>query len=367
MCDSCTTIDLSCRLCGRAIRVRAGTGRRGGVQARLRTVSRQPRRRLARPQSGRASQAHTRSGQQCIDDWNDAAAGRRSHRPRAPRGRAVPGGSPAGRLVGGSDCGSVPDLNSHVRPCFGRSLERMGRWHHQYALSASGTGWADGGAGAESQAQVGLRLSGRDVGTFAARGGRRPVVRGERQRRGVQPRPTDRLHSLDLPCRSRHTECARRGAACGTWIEGIRGLLRGWCRQRLRTRCVERQATLDEKARRPSTGSRDRLTDIARRSVVCAHIGPRRGRSGWAGPVPSAARSAGACRRFDVATGAVVCVGTRSPRNPSREARTRKVCRHGGRPEPESGRRRRSTSNGTRFTSALATGIPVRLNQRPML
>ncbi len=116
--------------------------------------------------------------------------------------RAVAGvpGRPAARHRGAA---------VHRRPLHGRSsapcgrgdrrgLERLGRRHHQYPLPGGQPRRAHRRAGAAAQAEVGVRLSRRQLGPRTAGRRRRSPLRRQRERRRLRARREDRLHLLDL-------------------------------------------------------------------------------------------------------------------------------------------------------------------------
>ena len=245
-----------------------------------------------------------------------------------------------------------------VDPAKGAELERLGRDRDQHPLRAGRQGRPDRADGAAAEAEVGLRVSGRDLGAIAARRRRRTAVRRQRGRRSVLARREDRLHVLGVPrasrasgarCRSASTRGARGAAPYAIFFTDFDGNVYGVDANsgtQLWTRKVE------DHPQARATGSATYYN--GRLYVPMAGIGEEAVRA--AVRITSAARSAAASPRSTPTPARSCGRRTRSPRSRRSAASPRKAARPGDPRARASGRRRRSTRAAACSTSSTGNG-----------
>ena len=173
-------------------------------------------------------------------------------------------------------------------------------------------------AGAEALAEVGVRLSRRDVGLVAA--DRRRRARCSSAARTARCTRSTRRAAASTGRSRRRAACGRRCRSAARRRGRLRGVLRRHRRQRLRARRGDRHAS---SGRAGSTSIRTRGSPGRRRSTgACCTCRSRRWRKPRpASPATSAARSAAASNALDAKTGATCGGPTRCPKR-SRWART---------------------------------------------
>ena len=125
------------------------------------------------------------------------------------------------------------------------ALERMGRQHRKHPVS----GRFDGGGRREGhstlEAQVGFRVPRRAERGCAANDGRRPCVCRFAKRHGLRFERRHRLYSLALSSRFRRTGCRNHRQHRDELGPAVRSFHWRPIRQRLRRRCRDRSASVD--------------------------------------------------------------------------------------------------------------------------
>ena len=155
------------------------------------------------------------------------------------------------RAVAGTSAATRSAAISRARPSAGAArgarsaarrgaspLERLVAVASQHPFPTDGAGGTHRGTRVRAVAEVGLRLSGRDVRMVAADGCARTAVRRQPERHGLFARREDRLHLLDVHREDRRAHGARR-------TRSVRGrgmrVLRRHGRERLRARRRQRR------------------------------------------------------------------------------------------------------------------------------
>jgi hypothetical protein len=128
-------------------------------------------------------------------------------------------------------------------------VERVGKRSRQHSIPAGRLRAADRGAGAESEAEMGVRLPDGGVLQRPADDRLRPRLRRQRQRLFLLARCEDGLRLLVLPERVDHSQRAGGRTRQRSGSGSICRLLRRRTRQRLRSRCPDRPAVVENSRR----------------------------------------------------------------------------------------------------------------------
>ena len=143
----------------------------------------------------------------------------------------------------------VPHEPAAVRSGARSGVERLESATSRTRASSRRTSPADRRAGAEAEAEVGVRISHRRVGQRAADDRRRPRLRRQRQRLRVFDRREDGLRLLVVRERLDHPQRVVVGAGEGPGRREVRRVLRRRPRQRLRARRAGRPAAVEDESR----------------------------------------------------------------------------------------------------------------------